>query len=96
MISMSKVTERIKQRSSESEEFRLAYEAEKMKLDLTDLIYELRQQTGSSQTDFAKKVNKSRSTIARIEKGTMEPSFNLISDVVAKLDKKIEISVVDL
>lgn len=93
---MSKVTDKINQLSKESEEFRLAYENEKTKLDLADLMFELRQQSGLNQTDFAKKVNKSRSTIARIENGQMEPSFSLVSDVAAKLDKQLKISVVDL
>ena len=62
---MSKNSEVIKRRKSESPEFKQAFEDEQAKLDFADLLFELREQTGLNQTAFAKKVNKSRSTIAR-------------------------------
>ena len=55
---MSKNSEAVKRRSSESAEFKQAIEEEKAKLDFADLLFELRSQTGLNQTAFAKKVNK--------------------------------------
>ena len=75
---MSKNSKGIKRRKSESSEFKQAFEEEQAKLDFADLLFELRQQTGLNQTAFAKKVNKSRSTIARIESARMEPSFSIL------------------
>lgn len=92
---MSKVDELIKAKSQSSKEFRQTYEEEEMKLAMADLVYDLRQQTGLNQTAFAKKVQKSRSTIARIENGTMEPSIRLLSDIAVKLGKKMEIKIVE-
>lgn len=57
---MSKNSEAIKKRSAESEEFTEAYNKEVQKLDLADLLFQLRQDSGLNQTDFAKKVKKSR------------------------------------
>lgn len=92
---MSKNSEIIKKRKAESVEFKRAYEEEQMKLDLADLIFELREQSGLNQTDFAKKVNKSRSTIARIESAVMEPSISTLEDIAQALDKRVEIKIVD-
>ena len=92
---MSKNSEVIKRRKSESPEFKQAFEEEQAKLDFADLLFELREQTGLNQTAFAKKVNKSRSTIARIESARMEPSFSMLEDIAQALGKRIEISFVD-
>lgn len=92
---MSKNSEAIKRRMTENTEFKKAFEEEQVKLDLADLLFELREQTGLNQTDFAKKVNKSRSTIARIESARMEPSFSMIEDIAHSLGKRVEIKFVD-
>ena len=92
---MSKNSEAIKRRKSESSEFKQAFEVEQAKLDFADLLFELRQQTGLNQTAFAKKVNKSRSTIARIESARMEPSFSMLEDIAQALGKHVEIRFVE-
>ena len=93
---MSKNSKGIKRRKSESSEFKHAFEEEQAKLDFADLLFELRQQTGLNQTAFAKKVNKSRSTIARIESARMEPSFSMLEDIAQALGKRVEIRFVEL
>ncbi|MFZ2497128.1 MAG: helix-turn-helix transcriptional regulator [Trichococcus flocculiformis] len=93
---MSKNSKGIKRRKSESSEFKQAFEEEQAKLDFADLLFELRQQTGLNQTAFAKKVNKSRSTIARIESARMEPSFSMLEDIAQALGKRVEIRFVEL
>ena len=93
---MSKNSKGIKRRKSESSEFKQAFEEEQAKLDFADLLFELRQQTGLNQTAFAKKVNKSRSTIARIESARMEPSFSMLEDIAQTLGKRVEIRFVAL
>lgn len=96
VIIMSKNSTAIKKRMNESEEFEKAYVEEQRKLDLADLIFELRSQTGLSQTKFAEKVNKSRSTIARIENATMEPSLSTIEDIAEAVGKRVELKIIDL
>ena len=93
---MSKNSKGIKRRKSESSEFKQAFEEEQAKLDFADLLFELRQQTGLNQTAFAKKVNKSRSTIARIESARMEPSFSMLEDIAQALGKRVEIRFVEV
>lgn len=92
---MSRNSEAIKRRMAESAEFTQAFEEEKVKLALADLLFELREQTGLNQSDFAKKVKKSRSTIARIESARMEPSFSMLEDIAHSLGKRIEVRVVE-
>lgn len=96
VIIMSKNSTAIKKRMNESEEFEKAYVEEQRKLDLADLIFELRSQTGLNQTKFAEKVNKSRSTIARIENATMEPSLSTIEDIAEAVGKRVELKIIDL
>ncbi len=92
---MSRNSKEIKKRMAESEAFRKAYEEEELKLDIADLLFELREETGLNQTAFANKVNKSRSTIARIESSRMEPSLSTIEDIAGALGKKVELKIVD-
>lgn len=92
---MSRNSKEIKKRMAESESFRKAYEEEELKLDIADLLFELREETGLNQTAFANKVNKSRSTIARIESSRMEPSLSTIEDIAGALGKKVELKLVD-
>lgn len=92
---MSRNSKEIKKRMAESESFRKAYEEEELKLDIADLLFELREETGLNQTAFANKVNKSRSTIARIESSRMEPSLSTIEDIAGALGKKVELKIVD-
>ena len=49
------------------------------------MVFSLREQTGLDQTNFAKKVKKSRSTIARIENAQMEPSLSTLEDIAHSL-----------
>ena len=92
---MSKNSEVIKRRKSESAEFKKAFEEEQGKLNYADLLFELRELTGLNQTAFAKKVKKSRSTIARIESARMEPSFSMLEDIAQALGKHVEIRFVE-
>lgn len=94
-MKMSKNSEAIKKRLSESAEFKQAFEEEQLKLDLADMVFSLREQTGLDQTNFARKVKKSRSTIARIENAQMEPSLSTLKDIAHSLGKQIEINFVD-
>lgn len=93
---MSKNSEAIKKRMSESAVFKEAFEEEQMKLDLADLVFSLRQQTGLDQTNFAKKVKKSRSTIVRIENAQMQPSLSTLEEIAQSLGKRVEIKMIDV
>ena len=88
---MSKNSEAIEKRSAESAEFKAAFIKEVQRLDLADLLFQLREETGLNQTDFAKRVNKSRSTIARIESGRVEPTISVLEDIAQALDKELTI-----
>ncbi|MBO1306319.1 helix-turn-helix transcriptional regulator [Enterococcus sp. 669A] len=91
---MSKNSEAIKKRMAESEEFRQEFIKEVQRLDLADLVFQLREQTGLNQTEFAKKVKKSRSTIARIESARVEPTISLLNDLAQAFDLNLEIKFV--
>lgn len=60
---LSYTAKRIKQRSAESEEFRTAYEAEKLRFQLLDL----RQKSKLTQAEIAKRMGVSQPRVAEIE-----------------------------
>lgn len=64
---------------------------EQLKWDISMVVLELRERSGLNQTEFAKRVGKSRSTIARIEKGSFDPSIETLREMASALDKQLVI-----
>lgn len=63
-----------------------------MKSKISVLLKELRLELGLTQDEFAKRVGKPQSTIARIETGAMIPTVHLLSEIATSLNKRLEIS----
>ena len=63
-----------------------------MKSKISVLLKELRLELGLTQDEFAKRVGKSQSTIARIETGAMIPTVHLLSEIATSLNKRLKIS----
>lgn len=91
---MNNLSQRLR-KEMEDKDFKQLYEEEQLKLDIADLLFELREKEGLNQTQFAKKVKKSRSSIVRMEKGITEPSISMLEDIAEALGKKLEIKFVD-
>lgn len=85
---MSWVEDKIKEQAAKDPEFMTWFEEEGNKMDIAVTMTELRVNTGLTQRQFADKVGKKQSVIARIEKGTMTPSFKLINEIAVALGKK--------
>lgn len=66
-----------------------------MKLKTSALLKVLRLELGLTQTEFAKRVGKPQSTIARIETGAVIPTIKLLREIATKVDKRLEISFVE-
>ena len=66
-----------------------------MKSKTSALVKGLRLELGLSQTEFAKRVGKPQSTIARIETGAVLPTIGLLREIATKVDKRLEISFVE-
>lgn len=85
---MSKVQEYIKNRSENNPEFTKQMEIEQERLELAIKLTELRISLGLTQKELAKKVGKPQSTISRIETGEMNPSIELVIEIVRGMGKK--------
>ncbi len=85
---MSKVQEYIKNRSENNPEFTKQIEIEQERLELAIKLTELRISLGLTQKELAKKVGKPQSTISRIETGEMNPSIELVIEIVRGMGKK--------
>ena len=66
-----------------------------MKAKTATLVKNLRLELGLSQTEFAKRVGKPQSTIARIETGAVLPTIKLLREIATKVGKRLEISFVE-
>lgn len=65
---------------------------EQIKLDYAVAIMQLRESLGLTQEQFAKKVNKPQSTIARIENGNANPTIKTLDEIGHAVGKKLSIS----
>lgn len=92
---MSRVTDHINKKTAESEEFNRAYLEAKTYNDFTDLLFNLKLESGLTATEFANKVNKNRSTLNRIESQKMEPSLTLMNEIANTFGKEIKVSLLD-
>lgn len=61
-------------------------------LDASVAVTKLRKQEGLSQQDLAVKANVSKSTIARIENGTMSPTLKMLDKIGMAVGKHLIIS----
>lgn len=66
-----------------------------MKSKTATLVKNLRLELGLSQTEFAKRVGKPQSTIARIETGAILPTVHLLSEIATMVGKRLEIKFVE-
>lgn len=62
-------------------------------LKVSVLLRELREREGYSQRELAKKVGKPQSTIARIENGSMNVTFDTIAEIVNSLGHTIRFEI---
>lgn len=92
---MSRNDEEIKKLLATDPEFKKEYEKATLQFEIADMIFDVREEMGLNQTEFAKVVKKPRSTIARIESATMEPSLTLLNEILNSLGKQVEIKVVE-
>lgn len=65
-----------------------------MKSKTATLVKNLRLELGLSQTEFAKRVGKPQSTIARIETGAVLPTIKLLREIATMVGKRLEIEFV--
>lgn len=66
-----------------------------MKSKTSALVKGLRLELGLSQTEFAKRVGKPQSTIARIETGAVLLTIKLLREIATKVGKRLEIEFVE-
>lgn len=66
-----------------------------MKSKTATLVKNLRLELGLSQTEFAKRVGKPQSTIARIETGAVLPTIKLLREIATMVGKRLEIEFVE-
>ena len=88
---MSYIKDKIKNESAKSPEFVEEFKKEKERLNIAVALMELREEEGLTQQQLADLANKPQSTIARIENGTINPSFKLLTEIAQSVHKEIKI-----
>lgn len=97
MIYLSKIDELIKKKANESEEWLNGFVEESLKLEFSVILTQLRESTSLSILNFSKHVGVPKDIIERIENADYPPSisFTRMQEIAYKLDKRIEIEIVD-
>lgn len=85
---MSKVQNYIENRSKNNPKFTRQLKIERERLELAIKLTELRVNAGLTQKELAEKIGKPQSTISRIETGEMNPSIELVIEIVSGVGKK--------
>ncbi len=82
-------------RELKNNDFKLLFEEHKFYLQIAHLISDLREKTGLSQSDLAKKASVSQPMIARLEKGDHQrtPTFDTIYKILKALGYEMSINV---
>jgi len=88
---MSWTDEYVAEQKAKSPLFAYEYDKECERLEMAVALIQIREAEGLSQRQLAKKVGKPQSTIARIESGKMNVSFDVLSDIVHVLGRKLKI-----
>lgn len=89
---MSYTDELIAKYNKQDVAFEKDYAAECEKLDIAVALTKLREEEGLSQKQLAELVHKPQSTIARIENGTLNPSYQVLSDIAHGVGRRLEVS----
>lgn len=74
--------------------FEKGYREHGERLDTAVALMRLREELGLSQRELAQKSGKAQSTIARIENGKMNVSFQVMSDIAHAVGKEVKIEFV--
>lgn len=82
--------------AKESPNFQYNYQQELLRIELSEVMQEVRQEQGLSQEQFADLVGESQELIASIENGLWEPSLFLVQEILLRLSKRLSIQAVSL
>ncbi|USQ68927.1 helix-turn-helix domain-containing protein [Companilactobacillus allii] len=91
-VELINAAEYIENEKRKNPELSRMMDIEENKMELAINISKLRRSLGYSQEEFAKKVNKPQSTIARIESGEGNPTMKTIFEIGYAVGKKVNIS----
>ncbi|CAM3520879.1 MULTISPECIES: helix-turn-helix domain-containing protein [Saccharibacillus] len=86
---MSAIDKLIEQKKKNDSVFEQEFRKEDNRLKAAVALMKLREEYGLSQREFAKRIGKSQSTIARIENGSMNVSVQLLDEIAAGMDKEL-------
>ena len=75
-------------------EFKRMFEAEKLKLEVSLMLIELRKKKKLTQQALAKKLGTSQSAIARIEAGKLNVTIETLGKMAATMQASVKISLI--
>ncbi|WP_125589107.1 helix-turn-helix transcriptional regulator [Companilactobacillus jidongensis] len=85
-------TDYIENEKRKDPELEKMMDEEMKKMRYAVAITELRESLGLTQEQFAKKINKPQSTVARIENGNANPTFKTLYEIGDAVGKNLKIS----
>jgi transcriptional regulator with XRE-family HTH domain len=91
---MSYLDDRIKKDCENDLAFAQEFQDESERLDIAVALMKLREQEGLTQKQLAERAHKPQSTIARIENGTLNPSYKVLRDIAHSVGRRLDIQFV--
>lgn len=88
---MNKIDQYIAGRSAKSPAFSQKFKNENQRLQIAVEVWNLRDNLGMTQREFANLVDKPQSTIARIESGSMNPSFKVLTEIAEATNQELTV-----
>jgi HTH-type transcriptional regulator / antitoxin HipB len=95
VVMKKKSLDQVLKKYSKNKEFKIAYEERRFYLQVAHLIRDLREKSGLSQADVAKKARVSQPMIARLERGDSRrtPTIETIQRILMVLGYKLVLEV---
>lgn len=91
---LSETDKYILKRCKKDAKFAKEYTFYNQMLDATLLVFRFRKHMHLTQAQLAQRAKVSRTTIARIENGDLNPSVLLLSKIARSCDKKLSVNII--
>jgi len=88
---MTAIERLVEREKAKDPEFAKAFDEERERNKIAVALMLLRESEGLSQRQLAEKAGKPQSTIARIERGSMNVSLGVLREIAHSVDKTVEI-----
>lgn len=86
----------LNERLEKDEEFKKIWQEDTIKREVLKMLLKMRVQKGLTQKELAQQLGTTRSMIARLESGNVNPSINFLIKLGKAFNKKLELHYIEM